>query len=90
MAEESRLVKRLVVEVFEDKSRTITGFGWGAQPTIVFIGSHYQPNDRPWLVSTEAYSVSEIGRILAGGLDLTIEQYEKQEREGTLADDDEN
>jgi hypothetical protein len=81
------VVKRLIIEVYDDNSRTIRGFGWGPTPTIAFIGSHAQ-GDRPWLVATEPYSIPEIGRILAAGLDLSMAKYDQQIKDGTVADDD--
>lgn len=76
---ENKMVKQLTINVYEDGHREIFGFGWGPTPTIVFVGSHEQ-GERPWIVATKPYSISEIGGILAGGLDVSLETYDKQQK----------
>lgn len=76
MSDEPRLVKRLVVEIFEDGSRTIDSWGFlGPKPTVVFASSLNHPF--PMVTSTQSQTSAEYGEILAGILDTVINAADK-------------
>lgn len=69
---EPRLKKRLVVEIFEDGTRTIDAWGFeGPKPTVVFASGLNNPF--PIITSIQSQTSAEYGEILAGIMDTVIE-----------------
>jgi hypothetical protein len=77
--EKSRIVKRLVVEVFEDGTKKIESWGWpGPQPTMVIAGSKGYPY--PTIMNTELYRVDEFGAVMAYAMDQVLYVQERDEK----------